>query len=104
MPACATGCCRPITTRIFAPPAAITGWSPICRCPGNDGLWRKIETAKHRLFYSLLRLHLPLENRADDPEHGLAFDFLADPPEAHAAAVMTGHDNGLITLARARGR
>ena len=44
-------------------------------------LWRKIETAKHRLFYSLLRLGLPLENRADDPEHGLAFDFLADPPE-----------------------
>ena len=23
---------------------------------GNDILWRKIETAKHRLFYSLLRL------------------------------------------------
>ena len=66
---------------------------------GNDALWRKIETAKHRLFYSLLRLNLPLENRADDPEHGLAFDFLADPPETHAAGVMTGHDNGLITLA-----
>ncbi len=66
---------------------------------GNDALWRKIETAKHRLFYSLLRLNLPLENRADDPERGLAFDFLADPPETHAAGVMTGHDNGLITLA-----
>jgi hypothetical protein len=65
---------------------------------GNDILWRKIETAKHRLFYSLLRLGLPLENRADDPEHGLAFDFLADP-QTHAAEVMTGHDNGLITLA-----
>jgi hypothetical protein len=67
--------------------------------PGNDMLWRKIETAKHRLFYSLLRLGLPLENRADNPEHGLAFDFLADPPESHASGVMTGHDNGLITLA-----
>jgi hypothetical protein len=85
-----------------------TGFCAACRhnrvvpdlsTPGNDVLWRKIETAKHRLFYSLLRLGLPLENRADDPEHGLAFDFLADPPETHASEVMTGHDNGLITLA-----
>ena len=66
---------------------------------GNDALWRKIETAKHRLFYSLLRLGLPLDSRTDDPEHGLAFDFLADPPESHASGVMTGHDSGLITLA-----
>jgi len=72
---------------------------PDLSVPGNDLLWRKIETAKHRLFYSLLRLNLPLESRADDPEHGLAFDFLADPPQTHASEVMTGHDNGLITLA-----
>jgi len=72
---------------------------PDLTVPGNDALWRKIETAKHRLFYSLLRLNLPLENRADDPAHGLAFDFLADPPQTHAAEVMTGHDSGLITLA-----
>jgi len=52
---------------------------------GNDVLWGKLETAKHRLFYSLLRLGLPLENRIDNPEHGLAFDFLADPPETHAS-------------------
>jgi hypothetical protein len=72
---------------------------PDLAVPGNDQLWRKIETAKHRLFYSLLRLNLPLENRADDPEHGLAFDFLADPPQTHEVGVMTGHNNGLITLA-----
>jgi hypothetical protein len=85
-----------------------TGFCAACRhnriipdlsVPGNDVLWRKIETAKHRLFYSLLRLNLPLESRADNPERGLAFDFLADPPERHASGVMTGHDNGLITLA-----
>ena len=72
---------------------------PDLSIPGNDVLWRKIETAKHRLFYSLLRLGLPLEDRNDDPEHGLAFDFLADPPETHASEVLTGHDKGLITLA-----
>jgi hypothetical protein len=61
--------------------------------------WRKLELAKHRLFYSLLRLRLPLANRSDDPARGLAFDFLAAPPATGAATVMTGHDNGLITIA-----
>ena len=65
---------------------------------GNAVLWGKLETAKHRLFYSLLRLGLPLESRIDNPEHGLAFEFLADSP-THAQGVLTGHDNGLITLA-----
>ncbi len=73
---------------------------PDLTVPGQDLLWGKIEAAKHRLFYSLLRLGLPLENRLDNPSQGLAFDFLADPPDqTHAQKVLTGHDNGLITLA-----
>ena len=64
----------------------------------NLDRWKRMEAAKHHLFYSLLRLRLPLENRIDNPEHGLAFDFLADSPET-TAKVMTGHDNGLITIA-----
>ena len=74
---------------------------PDLSVPEHGPLWGKIEAAKHRLFYSLLRLGLPLENRTDAPEHGLAFDFLADPPQdqSHAQGVMIGHDNGLITLA-----
>jgi hypothetical protein len=67
--------------------------------PGNDHLWALIESAKHRLFYTLLKLSLPLETRVDNPEHGLAFDFLADDATPHSASVLTGHDNGLITLA-----
>jgi hypothetical protein len=63
--------------------------------PENRAHWRKIEVAKHRLFYSLLRLHLPPTQRPDDP-HGLAFDFLSD--ENAKAPVMTGHASGLITL------
>ena len=46
--------------------------------PQNLGHWRKIESAKHRLFYTLLRLRLPLATRAEDP-NGLAFDFLSEP-------------------------
>lgn len=66
--------------------------------PENLPRWRKLEVAKHHLFYSLMRLGLPLANRVDDPEHGLVFDFLADAPEAAGPKVLTGHDNGVITL------
>ncbi len=69
--------------------------------PENVGRWRKIETAKHRLFYTILKLRLPLITRTESPEDGLAFDFLAPdaPAPGHLAApVMTGHANGLITL------
>jgi hypothetical protein len=72
---------------------------PDLSTPGNNQLWARIEAAKRRLFYTLMRLQLPLENRIDDPAHGLAFDFLADTAQSHAQSVMTGHDNGLITLA-----
>jgi hypothetical protein len=62
-------------------------------------LWQRLEMAKHRLFYTLVRLNLPVKTRLEDPEHGLAFDFLADQPDPSAPKVMTGHDNGLITIA-----
>jgi hypothetical protein len=66
--------------------------------PENLARWRKIEFAKHRLFYTLLKLRLPLTTRPDDP-NGLAFDFLAAPAKhSQAPPVMTGHENGLITL------
>lgn len=64
----------------------------------NLDRWQRLERAKHRLFYTLLALGLPLSNRTDDPENGLAFDFLADPPQPQAARVLTGHDNGLVTI------
>jgi hypothetical protein len=74
---------------------------PDLTIPLNLERWKLLERAKHHLFYSLLRLRLPLANRIDDPEHGLAFDFLADTPDTATPKVMTGHDNGLITIALA---
>jgi hypothetical protein len=68
--------------------------------PARLAAWREIEIAKHRLFYSLLRWRLPLATRAEDPQHGLVFNFLADDPSA-GQKVMTGHDNGTITIALA---
>ena len=66
---------------------------------GNQQLWARMEGAKHRLFYSLILLGLPLVDRTQDPAHGLAFDFLAEDSAPHATQVMTGHNNGLVTLA-----
>jgi len=62
----------------------------------NLTLWRRIEIAKHRLFYSLLRLRLPLVTKAMDPT-GLAFDFLAPGDKQ----IMTGHIGGAITISLA---
>jgi hypothetical protein len=65
----------------------------------NVALWQLMERAKHRLFYSLLRWRLPLKTTTEDPQHGLAFDFLADVPAPTGPNVMTGHASGKITIA-----
>lgn len=66
--------------------------------PANLRRWQTIERAKKRLFYSLIRLNLPLHTRDEDSQHGLAFRFLADDAQT-TERVMTGHDNGIITIA-----
>ncbi len=64
----------------------------------ND--WHKLERAKHRLIYALLRLNLPVVSRFKQPDIGLIFDFLANDGGAfrESAQVMTGHAQGLITI------
>ncbi|ACI52002.1 conserved hypothetical protein [Gluconacetobacter diazotrophicus PA1 5] len=64
---------------------------------GNGERWRRLETAKHRLIYTLLRLNLPVKTRQEDPQGGLAFDFLEDAPDGTHA--MTGHQDGVVTIA-----
>jgi len=67
--------------------------------PENLENWRKVEQVKHHLFYTLHRLQLPLPTRAEDPQGGLTFNFLIEdetaPPDEK---ILTGHDNGVITL------
>jgi hypothetical protein len=67
----------------------------------NLAPWQSLEAAKRRLFYALMRLGLPLRTRAQDSAHGLAFDFLA--ATSAAPHVMTGHEDGLITIALREG-
>src|SRR5438270_710791 len=42
----------------------------------NGTLWCKTEDAKRRVLSALIALGLPITSRAEDPEHGLAFDLL----------------------------
>jgi hypothetical protein len=58
----------------------------------NRPRWLRIENAKRRLLYTLLRLGLADARGSQGP----SYQFLADLPGA--PAVMTGHANGLITL------
>jgi hypothetical protein len=70
---------------------------PDISIPENAMLWGRIEDAKRRVVSALVALGLPLASRvSEDPERGLAFDFLQSP--INGPRVLTGHDNGLITL------
>jgi hypothetical protein len=69
---------------------------PDLSVPENGVLWGSIEAAKRRLVSVLLVLDIPVASKDENPESGLAFDFLQNPE--NGPRVMTGHANGLITL------
>ncbi|HEV7731878.1 MAG TPA: putative zinc-binding metallopeptidase [Candidatus Binatia bacterium] len=58
------------------------------------------EAAKRRLIVELVELELPITDRVADPARGLTFDLL---PSNDDVKVMTGHDDGVITLDLAEG-
>ena len=62
--------------------------------------WRRLERAKRRLFYAIDRFDLPLEKTVSLEKGSLRFQFLGDEihPDGNAKRIMTGHDNGLITI------
>ncbi len=69
--------------------------------PEHRHRWRRIELAKRRLVYELLAFGLEVRpKRSADDEAGIAFDFLADDQGGGPGGerILTGHDNGLITL------
>ena len=64
----------------------------------NAVAWFRLEVAKRRMLYTLLGLGLPVTPKSDDEDEGLAFEFLEDYSDGDTTRVLTGHDNGLITL------
>jgi hypothetical protein len=82
---------------------------PDLMVPGNKEAWYRLESAKRRLICGLLTLGLPLEGKTGrigaiagpgvrSPESGVEFEFLADPATPGADPVLTGHNEGVITL------
>lgn len=73
---------------------------PDLSVPDHLAGWQRLETAKKHLFYSLARWGIHTPNKAQDPEGGLAFDFIADMPEPDGSMkrAMTGHAAGVITI------
>jgi hypothetical protein len=65
--------------------------------PESKQAWQRIEIAKRRLLYTLLHLGLPVESKKENPDRGLAFEFLRDDEESGSKAV-TGHNVGVITI------
>ena len=63
----------------------------------NRPLWLNIERAKRRLVSQLIGLGLPVESKVvDDPQRGLAYDFLHSVPGQ--PRVLTGYAGGVITI------
>ncbi len=73
---------------------------PELSVPGNQQAWYKLEVAKRRVLQNLTTIGLTWKTKAEDAEHGLTFEFLADLPDG-SAPVMTGHADGVITIALA---
>ena len=69
---------------------------------GNLARWAVLEEAKKRLFFTLIRLGVPLTNGWQDSERGLLLDFPEDarskPGVFPETFVSTGYLGGVITI------
>jgi len=86
---------------VFCRACALNQLIPDLSVDGNRQRWIRVEAAKKRAIYSLLAFGLAVTPKTGpDDETGLAFDFLADPIGSGPGGerILTGHDNGLITL------
>ena len=61
---------------------------------GNLERWRKLEMAKRRVIYTILRLGLPVEAEGNRP--ALRFKLIGDVPGG--PALLTGHMDGVVTV------
>jgi len=79
----------------FCPSCRLNRTIPDVTSPANLEAWHKIEIAKRRVLYTMARLGLSPVSKEQDAVNGLAFHFLRPDP---GALVLTGHDEGVITL------
>lgn len=68
---------------------------PNLSAPNALVAWGRLEHAKKRMLYTLFELGLPVES-SHQKKGGLVFSFLAS--DETSSPVLTGHDDGRITL------
>lgn len=86
------------STSPYCEACQLNGTIPDLSKPAYVERWQVLEKAKHRLVYSLLRMHLPLISKHTNEEEGLIFNFLADESKDPSQRILTGHANGVITI------
>ncbi len=69
---------------------------PDLSVPGNLARWHRLELAKRRLVYTVLKLGLPTASLPAENRPALRFRFLGETPGRPAP--LTGHRDGLITI------
>jgi hypothetical protein len=83
-------------TQTLCASCRLTRVIPSLELAGHKDAWAKLESAKRRMLYTLHMLGCPVRDRTEDPQKGLACQFLAESPEG--PKILTGHDNGVITV------
>lgn len=74
---------------------SLTRTIPDLTVPGAPDHWAAVEHTKRQVVIQLLRLEIPVKSKLTHPD-GVCFDLLE--PQAAGATVMTGHEDGVITL------
>jgi hypothetical protein len=69
---------------------------PDLSLPGNMDRWHKLEMAKRRIIYTIMRLGLPMDGVPEEHRPALRFNFIGDLNGG--AAPLTGQLNGLIVI------
>jgi hypothetical protein len=69
---------------------------PNLSLPGNLDRWHKLEMAKRRILYTIMRLGLPIDGGPGENPPALRFKFIGDL--AGQPTHLTGHLDGLITI------
>jgi hypothetical protein len=69
---------------------------PNLSVPGNTERWHRLELAKRRIIYTIMRLGLPVEGAPEQNRPALRFNFIGDLNGGFES--LTGHLNGLIVI------
>lgn len=82
--------------KIYCESCQLTTVIPNLNVIHNKLYWSRLESAKRRFLYLLYQLKIPPKPKTHpNDQDGMAFEFL-ESQDSHP--VLTGHDNGLITL------